>query len=107
MASLLLAAAGIIGGVTYFHRASGQKASADLTNIQETGNPHEQERPRKQYATMSFVNRFARVNDEIVVAPTNAANNPNYKSIYATDPELEFFAARVRHAPPIEEFYNK
>jgi len=107
MASLLLAAASIIGGVTYFHRASGQKASADLTEVRDTGNAHDQSRPQRQYATMSFVNRLARVNDEIVVASTNAANNPNYKSVYSTDPELEFLAARIKHAPPVEEFYNR
>jgi len=107
MASLLLAAAGIIGGVTYFHRASGQKANPDLTNIREDGNAHDQSRPAKQYATMNFINRFSRTNGEIIVSPTNAANNPNLKSIHAIDPELEFLAARIKHAPPIEEFYNK
>ena len=107
MASLLLAAAGIIGGVTYFHRASGQKANPDLVNIQQEGNAFDQSRPSRQYATMSFVNRFSRSNGELIVSPTNAANNPNLKSVHAVDPDLEFLAARIRHAPPIEEFYNK
>lgn len=107
MASAVVAAAAIIGGLSYFHRATGQKANPDLTNIQEEGHAHENGRPQRQYATMSFMNRFARANGEVVVTQTNAANNPNLKSIHAVDPELEFLARRIRHAPPIEEFFNK
>lgn len=102
-----VAAALILGGLTYFHRASGQKANPDLQNVREGGNAHDQSRPSKQYATISFMQRLARANGEVVVSPVNAANNPNLKSIHAVDEELEAFAARIRHAPPIEEFYNR
>lgn len=105
----IAAAALIIGGMTYWNRATGQPADAkpDVMNPSEVSNEdNPSSRPRAAQRNIGYLNKFHRVAGEIRVSDKNVANDPYKVSIFKIDPDLEYEASRIQHAPTIEELTN-
>ncbi len=110
MATLFATAMTIIGGMTYWNRAMGQPADAkpDVDRPSMLSAPDEpSSRPRSAQRNTGQLNKFHRVAGEIRVSDKNVANSPYVQSIYKIDPDLEFEASRIVHAPTIEEMTNR
>lgn len=110
MAALFATAVTIIGGMTYWNRAMGQPADAkpDVDRPSMLNAPDEpSNRPRSAQRSTGQLNKFHRVAGEIRASDKNVANSPYVQSIYKIDPDLEYEAARIVHAPTVEEMLNK
>jgi len=105
-----VAAAVIVGGMAYWHRASGQPANAtpDVSMpsaVNTVDDPSS--RPRSATRNMSALNKVHRVGGELKVSDKNVANSPYSKSVFAIDQDLEAQAAKIVHAPTIDELLNR